>query len=399
MNYGGRPTKGNNDVRRATYAALKQRGMKIPAILSQRFADYLDEKTRPFIRVVIVIGALAYFSFAVADFLVVRDMFLVSVTLRLIFLATALTMGEILIRQVRSIYRLECLLPVLVHCSVPIWYYILANSSSPDVPVFAHASVIFVLLLNIGIRGRFSTALISSLTLTAMVFYAIWRLNDGNWLSVFLYSLVYTPVMVFSLVISWYNAFNERRLFLLNMIDKFNNEDLRQANSQLWVQAHTDELTALPNRSLLQDRLSQALVNARRKKTKVACLFVDLDNFKPVNDTHGHAVGDRLLQLVADRMANLVRASDTVARYGGDEFVVVLSDLDSQDAALLVANNIVDAMSEPFLVDHVELTVGCSIGIALYPDHGDDEQTLQQAADQAVYQAKLEGKQCAKIVS
>jgi diguanylate cyclase (GGDEF)-like protein len=156
-------------------------------------------------------------------------------------------------------------------------------------------------------------------------------------------------------------------------------------------QSFHDALTGLPNRQLLIDRLGQATAHRDRQQATVAVLFIDLDHFKDVNDTLGHAAGDRLLQDVAERLASCVRDGDTVARLGGDEFVVILLGLrDSEDAAL-VADKMVARLCAPCQIDGAELHVTPSIGIAIFPDDGVDSDRLLRNADTAMYHAKREG--------
>lgn len=149
-----------------------------------------------------------------------------------------------------------------------------------------------------------------------------------------------------------------------------------------------DPLTGLPNRVLLHDRTQQALAHARRTETLLAVLFLDLDGFKPINDTWGHDVGDVLLVEVAKRLLGSVRAEDTVARLGGDEFVLVLSDLAGRDGIARYAEKMVQALSEPYRVRGHVLKVGASVGIALFPEHSSSAAELQQMADKAMYAVK-----------
>ena len=165
----------------------------------------------------------------------------------------------------------------------------------------------------------------------------------------------------------------------------------QQMLSRLQFMAQYDQLTRLPNRELLRDRLHTALARARREQSQVALLFLDLDKFKQVNDSFGHAAGDQLLQGVAQRIQLCLRESDTVARFAGDEFVVLLEDFRSTDHASVVAEKIRQSLNQPFEVCGQSQTVLPSIGIALYPQHAQDEQQLLQHADNAMYQAKQKG--------
>lgn len=156
--------------------------------------------------------------------------------------------------------------------------------------------------------------------------------------------------------------------------------------------AYFDPLTALPNRVLFSDRLQLALARARRDDRPLAVLFLDLDKFKPVNDTYGHAVGDQLLLVVARLLHDCVRESDTVGRIGGDEFVILLPEIRAVDDALAVAEKVHDALRQPIYVGEHRLEVSSSIGVAIYPEHGADDVQLMKSADDAMYRAKEAGR-------
>jgi diguanylate cyclase (GGDEF)-like protein/PAS domain S-box-containing protein len=156
--------------------------------------------------------------------------------------------------------------------------------------------------------------------------------------------------------------------------------------------AYHDNLTGLPNRSLLQDRLAHSIARAERSNKKVAVLFIDLDNFKNINDTLGHDVGDELLRHVSRRLSEAVRLEDTIARQGGDEFIVLLDSLDDSRGASLVAQKILNSLRLPFVLSGTEQHVSGSVGIALYPEDGRDAQTLMKNADTAMFHGKSLGK-------
>ena len=173
-------------------------------------------------------------------------------------------------------------------------------------------------------------------------------------------------------------------------------EDISQrvkSQKQMHEMAFYDPLTHLPNRRLVMDRLAQQLTRARRTHCSLALLFIDLDNFKPINDELGHDVGDWLLQAAAQRIQGCLRASDTAARLGGDEFVVLLPDLASSEAALNVAEKIRLALAQEFVSEQgVGLKISSSIGVALYPEHGQTEKDLLRIGDEAMYLAKKGGR-------
>ncbi|MFZ1980077.1 MAG: diguanylate cyclase [Smithella sp.] len=155
--------------------------------------------------------------------------------------------------------------------------------------------------------------------------------------------------------------------------------------------AYHDSLTGLPNRKLFSDRLGIALAHARRNQNKVAVAMIDLDNFKEINDTLGHIVGDLFLKATAERLDEEMRKADTVARFGGDEFLLILPDLMVIEDAIPVAQKIVDSFCKPILVDTYQFVVTMSIGIAVYPHDGTDEVILLKNADIAMYLAKQAG--------
>jgi len=156
--------------------------------------------------------------------------------------------------------------------------------------------------------------------------------------------------------------------------------------------AHYDTLTQLPNRSLFYDRLRQAIMIAKRIQRSIVLLYLDLDGFKQVNDTLGHHAGDMLLILVTERLRKCVRESDTLARFGGDEFTLILNDIDEHEDVKLVAQKIIETISQPFEVEGHALHIGVSIGIARFPDDAMVDGELLVAADKAMYSAKAAGK-------
>lgn len=164
------------------------------------------------------------------------------------------------------------------------------------------------------------------------------------------------------------------------------------AEQEIFFRANYDPLTGLPNRSLLHERIDQALKRAHRHGQRVALMFLDLDRFKQVNDTLGHACGDALLHQAADRLKNCIRETDTVARYSGDEFVLVLVDMTHDRDAHALAEKVIDRIAEPFHLNGNVIHIGVSIGIVLYPDHDADAATLLRYADLAMYQAKSAGR-------
>lgn len=169
-------------------------------------------------------------------------------------------------------------------------------------------------------------------------------------------------------------------------------EEKQRAEQQLAYMATHDALTGLPNRVLFNDRLTMALAHAHRNQRELAVMLLDLDHFKDVNDTLGHSVGDQLLQTVGDRLMSLLRKSDTVARMGGDEFMLILSEIPRVEDTAKIAQKILEAFRKPFVFDGHELHVTTSIGIAIYPYDGKDADMLMKNVDVAMYRAKNQGR-------
>jgi len=149
-----------------------------------------------------------------------------------------------------------------------------------------------------------------------------------------------------------------------------------------------DALTNTPNRILMLDRLHKAMSSARRRGTRIALLFLDIDKFKNINDTKGHLVGDEVVQYVAHRLESVVREVDTVSRYGGDEFLILLADVGQLSDAANIAEKILTTIAEPVFIQEHKLIISVSLGIAIYPDNGDDAETLIKHADEAMYLSK-----------
>ncbi len=176
-------------------------------------------------------------------------------------------------------------------------------------------------------------------------------------------------------------------------------EAARSHGEMLEALALHDQLTGLANRRLLADRMSMAMAHARRNTTAMALVYLDLDGFKQINDSLGHGAGDRLLQLVAKRLVETVREEDTVARTGGDEFILVLWQIGERNYADAVARKVIEALSKPFDIEGHSVSVTASAGIAIYPVHGEDVATLTKSADQALYEAKRAGKNVYRIAA
>lgn len=185
---------------------------------------------------------------------------------------------------------------------------------------------------------------------------------------------------------------------LANHVAVFSDITQRKAEEErIYRLAHYDLLTGLPNRALLIGHLGQAIAKAQRDKARLALMFIDLDKFKPVNDAFGHEVGDLLLKEVAKRLQYCVRGSDTASRMGGDEFVVLLLTIEEEQDAMMVAEKIRHEINQPFELAGHSLHISSSIGVAIYPEHGSDEDQLLKNADTAMYHSKKSGRNSVEL--
>ncbi|NVN99152.1 MAG: diguanylate cyclase [Geobacteraceae bacterium] len=185
-----------------------------------------------------------------------------------------------------------------------------------------------------------------------------------------------------------------------NMLEvRLLHEAARNYGKMLEELALNDPLTGLANRRLLADRLSMALIHAHRNKSAMAVVYLDLDGFKQINDTLGHGTGDELLKMVADRLLVTVRHEDTVARLGGDEFILALWHVSGSDYAATVAARAIEAVAQPYEIEGNIVRITVSAGVSLYPEHGEDAETLMKSADLALYEAKAAGRNVYRLAT
>ena len=215
---------------------------------------------------------------------------------------------------------------------------------------------------------------------------------DVGWVKDIPYEMVKKNGETMDVLISAKSERDENGKVLYSMAGIVDVTERNKADKEVQQLAHYDSLTGQPNRILLQERLQYALIRAQRENNKVGVLFVDLDRFKWVNDTLGHACGDELLKDVAKRMQDCVRQEDTVARFGGDEFVIILYGFSGDEEPPHFAQRFLDALSKPITLKGVEINNSASIGIAIYPMDGKDVETLLRNADMAMYSAKEHGR-------
>lgn len=259
----------------------------------------------------------------------------------------------------------------------------------------AATPVILLMLLTICIITIFRFAVLPlyfiavnvSLALPAII-YLVLHFSTQN--------MVYLVILVCSsnviIIAGLRMAQTSKEVIILNARLKDKIKEHVATKKELESIALQDYLTGLGNRRLFEKMLLAAIAKARRENHSVLVLYIDLDDFKPINDKHGHDVGDRLLQAVAQRIEGMVRISDTVCRIGGDEFIVVMESIDEQDSAERIVEKFTDTLSEPYPLDNLSISVSASVGMAVYPEDGHTWHSLMSVADQKMYQAKTSHK-------
>jgi predicted signal transduction protein with EAL and GGDEF domain len=253
-------------------ASLKNWRASIPAVLKSEFLQYGYKSNIHFIKFINIISNIAFLSYVVADFLVVRDVFEYSLMVRSVFFVCILFSAIYFSNTLKNIVLLELQLSLSIMLASVVWGELLSHSHSEFIPTYLYASVIFIVLLNIGIRVNFLSGLYTSVALSGLILYYVNRLNHSDFPALFVYTLVYVPVFLFSLFISWHVAYTGRKLFLHSQIEAMDKADLQDANRQLWLQSHTDSLTGVANRVLFDDRVQQAIAMAKRANTQAASM-------------------------------------------------------------------------------------------------------------------------------
>lgn len=378
-------------------ASIADWRMPIPKELKQDFLKFQYQKNVKFIQLMNLVGFTLFLLYGLADWFIIPDMGQISIVIRCVLYVTLLPATLWLIRHFYNVVLLELLLPASTVVGTIFWFELLLRTQSEHVSSYLYAGIIFIVFPSLGIRTYFSAAVGYIAFLSIIILYYVLRLSGADGMAGSVYCLVMLPFVLISLFIAWHNTYTSRRMCLYAVIEELNKAALKEANLQLKAQSQTDFLTGLPNRYLLDDRIQQVIAKASRENARFALMIVDLDRFKPINDTYGHAVGDALLREVAERMVRCVRESDTVARIGGDEFVVLLPTINDSQDAKLVAEKIRDALNQAFLIGEISIAISSSLGIALYPEQGTDADALSRAADSTLYRAKESGRNRVEI--
>lgn len=372
--------------REAIHQSLQTFLCTIPTKFWKKYLEYQKNKHYKFLIHINSIALLAYLFFGVADYFVLPDIGLLSLKIRLI---SVVFFGAVLYLVFRYCKRIEWLDLYLPYCTIVatvIWFALLSQSQNPNALTFQYASVIFIVLANLGVQVRFLPSVLPSIIIAFVTCAGVYIVSGHNSNDLFIFSFAYFPIAMFSLYISWNSTYKNRQFFLNAMLDESN----RQALDKM---AHTDELTSLHNRRYFEVLAEQLLNRSKTQHFPVFLLLLDIDHFKKINDGYGHDVGDDVLKFIGEITKQNIRQSDLLARFGGEEFIILLPNTDLKQAEMIADRICYDISQNPFHVDEMtQLKVTSSIGFARYLPHCHSLRSLIKCADLALYVAKQQGR-------
>ncbi len=363
--------------------ALTDPHARIPAPFQQYFYDYVYTHSHQNLRQINYLAQIAFLLYFFADILIIPDMFFMSGLIRVVLVLGALFCCYYLFKKYKNIQVLDRIVPIGTTVAAAAWIGLLVLSSSPHVATYIYASAIFILVANLCIQTQFKVAVYCSILIALFIMLGANQLMSTS--QAFIFAVVFSPLWFFSIYINWNNILNVRRSFLRSLLDEWNYQTLKNL-------AHTDDLTQLYNRRHFVD-MAERSIHQWPKHASSCLLMFDVDHFKNINDSYGHDVGDRVLQLIAEVTRKEMRYSDVLARFGGEEFIALLEDTQLQDS-LVIAERIRCAIQKQYIYvkpNHaIRFTI--SIGIAELESHTQTLEDLIKQADIALYQAKKTGR-------
>lgn len=363
--------------------ALADQHACIPATFQPRFYEYLYQHTYHSLRHIHLLGQLAFLLYFVADLFIIPDMSLISGLIRVGVVLSLWLISELLFRHSKDIRLLDTIMPIATTLCAGIWMVMLVASTSPHVANYLYASAIFLLIIHLSTKVQFKVSLYCSLFIGLFVLITMTQIMTLS--EAFTFTVVLSPILLFSIYMNWTNIINMRRTFLRTLLDEWNYHAVRKL-------AHTDDLTQLYNRRHFVN-LAEHSIHEWPTPSSSCLLMFDVDHFKQINDNYGHDVGDRVLQVIAETTRKEMRHSDVLARFGGEEFIVLLSDTQLQDA-LLIAERIRHSIQRQHVPvqENPPLQFTVSIGIAELESPSQSLDELIKQADIALYAAKRAGR-------
>ena len=380
------PDKYEEEARVLLQDALQDPLVRIPAPLKSAYFSHQKQLTLKYLLQVNLFAQLAYASYTLADILVLNDIVNLLIVTKLSYTLLIVLITIWMYHSYRNLPIFDLLLPTSIIGASAIWFFNLNQSESSYTLIYQYASLVFIVLANLCVQIRFWPALIHSSLITLVIYIGVYFNTQADLYQIFLFSLIYMPVLTFSLYMSWSSTLKSRLVFLQHTLNEYN----RQALENL---AHTDSLTGLNNRRYFE-YLAQQLIQANLEQPAPMSLLVfDVDHFKQINDRYGHDIGDQVLQMIAQTTHPEMRRHDVLARYGGEEFIACLPET-SLDEAIKIAERLREKIENMVVnLDHDHrFSFTVSIGAAILESCETDLMALIKQADIALYQAKANGR-------
>lgn len=380
------PNEYEKDHRALIQEALNDPLARIPQRLKSYYYEHQKALNLKYLLQVNLIAQFAYVVYTLADILVLTDIRTLLIVSKLGF-AVVMTLITIWIyNHYQNLPLFDLLLPTSIIGASSIWFFNLNISESPYTLIYQYASLVFIVLANLCVQVRFRPSLITTSLITLVIYTGVYFNTYGDAYQILLFSLIYIPVLIFSVYISWNSTLKSRTVFLHHLLNDYH----RKAFEKL---AHTDALTGLNNRRYFESLATQHVHANFESLNPTTLLVFDVDHFKQINDSYGHDIGDRVLQMIADVSSKEMRHSDILARYGGEEFIALLTGTNSDDAVKIaerlrkhIENIVVN------LTDGRQFHFTVSIGITILETFETDLNVLIKQADIALYQAKANGR-------
>jgi diguanylate cyclase (GGDEF)-like protein len=334
-----------------------------------------------------------------ADAIFRPEIFAISMTMRTIFVLIYIPVVLAVYRWSNSIQLMDMMVPVGVLIVNAFWLLLMLLSTSPSLSKFLFVPLFLIMIANLVVQVCFWPALVNSLLMALTTLFGVYHLNHEHHEPVMVFSMVYLPIFLFSIFITWNNTLDKRRIFLRSVMDELLREELSQANEIINKLAHTDGLTGAYNRRHFEVELNREVIRAQRSGQPVSLLVMDIDHFKNINDQHGHDAGDNVLKALTVTVQKELRESDLLIRYGGEEFVALLID-----TPLIAAQQVAERIRHSLAQCEVSLNCGeaslhftVSIGVAQLNTQTHDAAAFFKAADRAMYVAKNNGRNQVRV--
>ena len=370
--------------RAAIVTALQDHNAVIPPQFEECYYSYQNVHQRRHLRQINFLAQLSFLCYFFADWFLLPDIVYISGIARTSAVLSFMLLNWAMFKYCKNILTLDLLLPISSAFAATVWFWLLHQSSSPSVYFYQYASVIFILLGCLSIQVRFRPSVLTALLISAVIISGVIHLKNSAQQTI-IFLLVYIPILIFSLYISWNNTLNARRTFLRSILEEWDRHMLREL-------AHTDELTQLNNRRQFE-LIADQKIHQWPQYQSICLLMFDVDFFKRINDSHGHDIGDQVLQNIAEIARKEMRREDVLARFGGEEFVALLPETTLEDA-MMIANRLRQKIesSTVRIGNNIQLNFTISIGVSQLDPEDVDLHLLIKEADVALYRAKQNGR-------